>query len=255
MKKIILVLLLISASAYALEGPDFMLIGDLYVPQPNCFSFACNSCENQGIDVVFRNASLYKISSLNWIFAGASIHSKFGSLAVSFRDYGINELYKSTMLSLYLQKPVYNSIFMRLGYSRKEYSYGVNYYNSTSNVFAFGAGLKFRSFNLSAIIDNLAFKKESFNNNPELCFSLFWQADELLTFHAIYFNDNRKHDRLLFGQSFMLAKPLNFKAGILMKPDAYYTGFEIVYKRFVFGYTYFDIGGLPDCMRLTLSYR
>jgi len=255
MKTIILIILLLSALAFAMEGPDLILIGDLYVPQSNGFSLACNTYENRGVDVVLCNASLYNISSLNWIFAGANVHSRFGSLSVSFRDYGISELYKSTKLSLYLHKPVYKNISLGLGYSRKEYNYGDNFYNSASDVFSFGAGLKLRSISLSALIDNLTYKKQSFNNDSELCFSLCWQADDLLTFHALYFNDNRKHERLSFGQNLILAKQLNLKAGLLTCPDVYYAGFEIVYKSFVFGYTYFDIGGLPDCMRITLSYR
>ena len=255
MKRSLVLMLFIISPLFGFEGPDYMLIGDLHVPNQKYFNLSCLPHNNSGVDAIFRNASLYGINSLNWNYAGARVYSETGAFIASFRSYGIKNLYSSTMFSLLFQKVLFRQASFGFGYSRKEHNYGENLYKTSFDIFSFSAGASYKNYSLNVALDNLAFKKREYNNNPELVMAVNWQANKVLNIYSSFFNDSRKKSRFSIGQDLVLHKSYILKAGLLSGPEVYFIGFEIVYKHIVFGYTYYDIGGLPDCSRLTLSYR
>jgi hypothetical protein len=111
--------------------------------------------------------------------------------------------------------------------------------------------------NIAISVGNLSLKRagKGYSDKPELIVSCFWPADEILSLYGAYYKDRLDKSRFLIGQKLELIKPLIIEAGLLSGPEIYFIGMEIIYKRFVFGYTLFDIGRLPNCSRLTLSYR
>jgi len=255
MKKPLILILFLVSPLFGFEGPDYMLTGDLYIPNQKYFNLSCMPHKNSGVDAAFRNASLYGIKSLNWNYAGARAYSETGVFIATFRSYGIKNLYSTTTLSLLFQKTLFQRASFGLGYSRKEHTYGENSYKTSSDIFSFGAGASYRNYSLNISIDNLAFKKQEYDSNPELIMALNWQADKILNVYCSLFNDRRGKSRFTVGQDLVLYKSYMLKAGLISSPEVYFAGLEVVYKRIVFSYTYFDIGGLPDCSRLTLSYR
>jgi hypothetical protein len=254
---ILTVFFLLAPLAFCLEGPDFMLVGDYYIPADNGFSITTVPYDKTGFSAVFRNCLLYGIGSLNWIYSGVKVYSQFGSAGVIFRDYGIKKLYSSTDFSFFLQKSLWRKISIGVGYSHIGYSYGDNVYQSFSDIVSFGAGWRLMDINIAISVGNLSLKRagNEYSDKPEVIASCFWPAGEILSLYGAYYKDRINKSRFLIGQNLELIKPLIIKAGLLGGPEIYFVGMEIIYKRFVFGYTLFDIGRLPNCSRLTLSYR
>ena len=147
MKKALILSLLISTAALAFEGPDFMLTGDLYIPHENKFNVAGIHHRGKGIEAAFQNASLYGISSLKWNWVGAYIFSETGEIGMIFRSYGINDLYSSTLFSVFINKSIFERTSLGLGYKREEYNYGDNLHKASTNIFSFNAALKLEYLN------------------------------------------------------------------------------------------------------------
>jgi hypothetical protein len=89
---VLMILIFFTPLAFCLEGPDFMLLGDYYIPSDEGFCITPKAYDKAGLSAVFRSASLYGVGSLNWINGGARLYSQSGSVAVIFRDYGIDGL-------------------------------------------------------------------------------------------------------------------------------------------------------------------
>lgn len=256
-KLVLTILILLTPMAFCLEGPDFMLIGDYYIPTDNGFCITSKSYDKAGLSAVFRSASLYGVGSLNWVNGGARLYSQSGSVGVIFRDYGIDDLYSSTTFMIFLQKALWRKISVGAGYSNMAYSYGDDVYQISYDRISFGAGWSLQDFNIAVLVDNQSFNnnKNGYSGEMEFITAGSWSVNEILSLYGAYFKDNLDVNRFLIGQKLELVKPLIIEAGFLSGPEIYFIGLEIIYKRFVFGYTLFDIGGLPDCSRLTLSYR
>lgn len=256
-KIILAMLFLLMPVTFCLEGPDFMLVSDYYIPTDEGFNITPIPYDKAGFSAVLRNASLYGIGSLDWIYSGAKIYSQFGSIGVIFRDYGINDLYSSTVFTIFLQKSFWRKISIGAGYSHMAYNYGDNVYQISEDRISLGAGWRLRGFSITVSIDNRPVNKtkRGYSDKLELVAAGFWPADEILSLYGAYYKDRLDKSRFLIGQKLELLKPLVIEAGLLSGPEIYFIGLEVIYKRFVFGYTLFDLGRLPDCSRLTLSYR
>ncbi|OQX91659.1 MAG: hypothetical protein B6D58_06905 [candidate division Zixibacteria bacterium 4484_95] len=255
-KLVLMILILLTPVAFCLEGPDFMLIGDYYIPTGNGFCITAKSYDKAGLSTVFRSASLYGVGSLKWINSGVKLYSQFGSVGVVFRDYGINDLYSSTAFKIFLQKSLLWKISLGASYSHNAYIYGDDTYRSSHDEISFTAGWSLHDLNIAILIDNKSLNnKNGYSDELEFIISGCWSANEILSFYGVYFKDKLDKNRFLIGQKLELIKPLIIEAGFLSGPEIYFVGLEVVYKRLVFGYTFFDVGALPDCSRLTLSYR
>ena len=254
MKKAIIFILILCSGASAFDGADFMLNADLYNPLNGGFSFY-SDCHNNSMSAVFRNARLYDIKELDWSFIGARAGLAGNNLTICFRDYGVNKLYGSTVFSLALDRQLTAGLTAGLGYTRQAIEYGDGLVNQNYNLFCLKAGYRVTQVAFGASINNLSFSTRDYNNDPELTFSVGWQADEILNIFSVYHTDRNGHARFTLGQFLQLNDYVRINLGLLNSPEVYYAGFEVVYNRFVFGYTIFDIGGLPDCSLITLSYR
>ena len=254
MTKILVIVLLAVNITSGFEGPDFMLSGDLYIPRNKVFNLSSVPDGYSGVSAIFRSSSLYGIKSLNWTYAGVKINSETGTLAVSFRNYGYKELYSSTELLILLQKSVFKKASIGIGYSHKGYEYG-NDYKDDYDIFSLSTGVDIDPFSLSLSVVNLSIKKRDFNNNQEIVAAVNWKANKILNIYSLFYRDSRKHKRISIGQDLIVHESIVLNAGLISNPEIYYAGFEIVYNRLIFGYTFYSIGGLPDCARLTLSFR
>jgi hypothetical protein len=256
MRFALLISLVWIATAFSLEGPDLMLLGDQFAPDNKSMSLTSLPDSAFHVEAATRHAYLYGIKSLNWTYASARYDFKNNSAVIAFRSYGIDKLYQSSWYSIAARKSVIKKLSFGLGYTRNELVYGDNLLKISEDFIAIDAGANFDKFALRASAGNIALDKNNKKyNKPEYTAACFWQADSSLSVSCLLFNDKRDHNRLMITQNLAVHKSLIIIAGLISGPEVYYAGFEIVYKRFVFGYTFYAIGGLDDCSRLSLGYR
>jgi hypothetical protein len=257
MKKVFFLILILTVSTFAFEGPDIMLIGDLYLPSRGQFNLVLADSNTNGVGVFLSNALLYNISSLRWYYGGAIYHSKLGALGFCLRDYGIKNLYSATETRLFIQKLLLKKLTLGVGYLHDSYEYGDNLYRGGNDFLFANSAAYYGTLHFALQVDKIALNRKikSLDKRPELLTSLYWQADNILAFYASLYRNTEKRFRLRIGQDMQLVKPLTLNAGFLTEPQVYYVGLEIVYKRMEFGYTYYDIGDLPNSSRITISYR
>lgn len=233
-----------------------MLLGLHYTPAPNSFNLCASDYENDGLKISLQNASLYDINSLNWNYAGLSYSSGCWTITNTFRSYGINKLYESARYSTALHYLITERISIGAGYTHQEINYGDALYKTSLNILRFSTGLKLNSFNLDLSVDNITLNDEvNAVGDPEYFLSGSWRVYEELTVFSLYYRNPFKHDRFMFGQNLGINKHLNINAGIMSGPEVYFVGLEVVYKRLVFGYTYYDLAGLPNCSKTTVNFR
>jgi hypothetical protein len=255
MIKLPVIVLCCLSCALALEGPDYMMNADLYVPGSGSYNQTGSYIGKAGIAAIFRHASLYGINALKWEFAGIRISSRYGAASLAFRRYGVDDLYSAACFSMFISKALINKISAGVGYSRLDNKYGDGMAKLSANVFSIGIGASWDKFEASILTENLAFEKRSYSDNPEILAGLRWQANDILSIYGVYFNDGNNRNRVAIGQDLNLTESFWLNAGLFSNPEIYFAGIEMVYNRFHLGYTYFDIGGLPDCSRITLSVR
>ncbi|MCP4582618.1 MAG: hypothetical protein GY839_13495 [candidate division Zixibacteria bacterium] len=257
MTKAILISFLCYAISFSFEGPDLMLLGPDYVFEDKSINLVGTDSTGNGISASAAQASLYGIKSLDWTYVASRITKKGWSSAITFRSYGIKDIYMSSKYSIYLGKSVSRFLLVGLSYSHLTKTYGNNLYKSADDIFSIGLGLRYSELNLRAQIDNLKFDNSGDipDNKPEIIIAGNWQTEKSFSIYALLYNDPRDHSRLILGQNLELHNSANLIAGIISGPELYFAGIEMVYKRIVFGYTYFDVGGLGDCSKLTVTYR
>jgi hypothetical protein len=257
MRNIVVLFLILTTIVFGLEGPDFMLLGDFYSPLKSGFNLVSSNSSDNPISAVFGNASLYGISSLRWYYGGAVYQAKYGSIGFCWRDYGIKNLYSSTEARLFIQKAVLKRLAVGIGYSHTRFEYGDNVYNAGNDYLFANAAAHSGDLGLFLQIDKIALNRriKSLDKRPEFILLFSWQAETIITFDASLYRDSQKRMRLRAGQDLQLAKPLTLSAGFLTGPQVYYFGLEFVYKRLAFGYTYYDVGDMPNCSKITMSYR
>ncbi len=252
----ILLVLLLPLLAFCLEGPDLMLLGDCYIPGPGGFNLCSAEPQTGGMKLTLQNASLYDIRSLDWNYAGIRYSSGCWTIAGDFRMYGVNSLYESDQYQVMIHYLFVERLSIGAGYGRKELNFGDGLYKTSINILRFSSGFKLDNFSLDLTVDNIALNDDDKAvGDPEYLFSGAWPVYRELTVYSIYYRNPYKHDRFLLGQDLKLNKHLNINAGLISGPEVYFVGLEIVYKGLVFGYTYYDVAGLPDCSKLTLNYR
>lgn len=256
MKKIILVSLFLSSYAIALEKPDFMLMGMNFIPEREAFNLCSSPTEDDGLKLSFQDASLYGIGSLRWMYAGLRYSYRCWTFGGAFRDYGINDLYESSDYALIIHRLFAERYSLGMGYTRSEKNFGDNFYRSSVNMLQFSAGVKLDPVNFDATIGNISLNDaDNVNGDPEILLAGSWLANEALTILGLYYRNPYHHDRILLGQNLNLNRTIIISAGLMSSPEVYYVGFEIVYKSFVFGYTFYDLADLPNCTKVTVSYR
>jgi hypothetical protein len=257
MKNVMLCFALLWSVTYALEGPDFMLIGRRYLPALDSSEITTFSTNHNVLDIYFSNANLYDIKSLNWFYGEFDYHTYWGNFGLNFRDYGINDLYSSTRLDLSYSRPLIGRLSIGAGYVHDSHSYGdrlfrgANDYLSVNSVFSSGR-LSFAGY-LNDIPIHKGIKGYAYH--PEIILSSYWQAEDILALYAIYYKDHENHSRLNLGQKLRIAGPLFLEAGLITSPQVYYLGTTIAYKRFAFEYAFYDFTQLPGCWSLALIYR
>jgi len=257
MRLALLISLVCVSMAIGLEGPDFMLIGEQFMPDYKSFNLICPYDSMSRIKATAQHGFLYGIKSLNWTYVSSKCNLRSYSAAIGFRSYGIEELYMSSWYFLSLRKTVFHKLSFGLGYSRVETTYGNNLFKDSDDFAFLNISAKFNDFALAAQISNWALndKRETYHDSPEYAASCSWQADSSLSVSCVIFNDKCDHNRLMVGQNLAVHKSLNLIAGIVSGPEIYYAGLEIICKRLVFGYNYYAVGGLDDCSKLSISYR
>ena len=257
MKSALMIIVLSASLAAALDGPDFMLYSDIYATNGysiNLFSFAGeNNCL---VQAEFQHASLYGLNQLNWNLAAAKYANGRWNLAGVFRSYGIDDMYINSYFALHFSRRLFDIASIGIAFEREDRTYGDNLYSDSDNSLATHAGIKYDSFNFDLTAARILFKeKKYYPHNPEIIGSVSWQADKALLIFGQYYRNQNGHDRFLIGQDLKVNEFLMIKAGLLSAPEVYYAGFEIVYKRFAIGYTFYDISALPNCSKFTLTYR
>lgn len=249
-------ILLLCGTTAALEGPDFMLTNRIYSADDYYFSLLRQPTDNYNFDLTFEDASLYGLSSLKWNFVGARFDYGAASLSICYRTYGINDLYESPTFSVYAQKGLKRIFWIGAGLSRRDLCYGDNLYRTAQNMLLLGGGIKFARIDLSAYLENSSILSKSlYSEKTEGLITASWLVQETLTFSLSVYSDRQHHQRIALGQYLGLTDQLAINAGLLSDPEIFFAGFEFIYRGFILGYTYYDIGGLPDCSKLTLAYR
>jgi len=245
-----------AAATIGLEGPDLMFIGNQYMPENKSFSFTYPPIGATRIEATAQHGFVYGIKSLNWNYVSGRCDWKDYSANIAFRSYGIDKLYLSSWYSISARKLFFHKFVLGLGYGRNETNYGDNLFKTSEDYMAIDAGFNLGNLAIAALAGNISLNKNNeISDKPEYLAACSWQADSSLSVNCLLYNDKRNHKRLIVNQNLAVHKSLNIIAGIISAPEIYYAGLEIVYKRFVFGYTFYAVGGLDDCSKLAISYR
>jgi len=255
-KRAFIAIFILSSAVFGLEGPDFMLLGTSCVPDPEFYNICSPESFNSGFELSLQNASLYDIDALDWNYAGLSYSDGCWKTAAVFRMYGVNDLYESTWYSVVLHRLFKEKYSIGIGYSRKDLDIGDGLYRQGFDIFRLSSGVKLNNFSVEIAVDNLAANdSDNVTGDPELFLSGDWQVYKELSVFSVYYRNPFKHDRFIFGQNLGLNEYMNISAGLISGPEIYFVGFEIVYKRLLIGYTYYDLAGLADSFKFTVSYR
>ena len=258
MKRIILIIILLSAAKISASGFDNMMLWRFDLPAYNSksFSFEPLSMSKQGINAILLHADPYRISSLYWNYAAFKYGMGKWGFYGSARFYGLKDLYSNDRVELgALYRPNSNIAFaLSTNHELEQYS-GYEQYIRID----FDAKISGSVGNFIGMIDVDKINVEKPYDFPGVA------TPEPMIYGAYRSNGyyqlsvgakrlNTKRTRWFFDQDINIIDNVGVRLGFYNNPNVFNWGLDLNWRLFTFEFTYFAVSKLNDTMALGLSF-
>jgi hypothetical protein len=263
MKRLIVIILLFSASAVSASGFDDMILWRYNLParSSTVFSLEPMNISEHGFKTIFLHTNPYGIGSLRWDYAGFKYGAGKWGIYGQARFYGLNELYTDNIAAFGASVEPYKNIALSAAITRETENFeGIDSYSRLdlssrlSGSFSISAKTDFTGV---ICIDRINLKKPyEFPgiDNPEPTIYGSFNFDDNSLFSVGLKRYYTKKTRWFFNQSVSIAEGVDLQLGYINRPNVFNWDLDLSWKSFTFAFTYLAISKLGDTMTLGLSY-
>jgi len=209
----------------------------------------------QGYTMAFLHTNPYRVNSLSWDFAVARYGWRGLGIYSTFRSYRLDDLYDDMTISAGMAAHIYKGAYALFSAERqREHFEGVDDFTRISCDFrvSYDAVKMVVEAGLEDMIAKLPYNVSP-GERAEPVMRATYFASEAIGLSAGFRRDFAGRDRWTFGQSVLIADPIELHLGYMSNPNALQWGLDLSYERITFIFDYTSANKLDDTIIFGLS--